>query len=173
MKEPGANHNRTHERFPKVMGNSLKLKSWQGELVLQLNYGRAVGKAGLRSALLFWVACGIGAVAGWPSRSSYWGRFPETASCPPRTLNRAQSPHYKTCFCLAKWDTSVGFANSNTSHVLVKKCCSVLGAQGVPSVPGFLERVGSWSHMSSSQFLSTSPVLADFNRVLWLVVCHS
>lgn len=50
MKETGANHNRMPERFPEVMGNSLKLKSWQGETVSQMGCKGAVGKVGLHSA---------------------------------------------------------------------------------------------------------------------------
>jgi len=38
------------ERFPEVMGNSLKLKSWQGEPVSQMDCKGAMGKAGLHSA---------------------------------------------------------------------------------------------------------------------------
>lgn len=101
------------------------------------------------------------------------GLIPWNSLVPPQTLNRAQSLHYKTFFCLPKWDKSVALANRNTSHVLIKKCCSVLSAQGVSSVPAYLELVGSQLRVSRGCFLSTSAVLADFSKVYWLFICHS
>lgn len=59
-------------------------------------------------------------------------------------------------------------ANRNTSHVLIEKCCSILGAQGMPSVPAYLELVGSQLHMSCRCFLSASAVLPDVTKVLRL-----
>lgn len=152
------------------MGNSLKLKSWQGELVSHLNYERCrEGRDKICSAVL--LLCGIGALAGWPSRISFWAWFPETASCPFKHLTE-HSLHVTKHFSAFPNETKV-LANRSTSHVLMNKCCSVTRVQGVSSVSAYLELVGSQLYMSCSCVLLASAVWAHFSKVLWLVGCHS
>lgn len=149
------------------MGNSLELESWHGELVSQQNYERALGKSELRSALLLWVTCGFWAVTGWPSRTSYWGCFPETASWPLRHWAEHRLYIIK-CFSALSNETSIVLTNRSTSHILIEKCFSILGAQGMSRVPAYLELVDSQFHMSCRCFLSACAVLSDVRKVSWL-----
>lgn len=109
------------------------------------------------------MACGIWAVTGWPSRTSYWGWFSEAASLPLRRWL-----YVIKCSSVFSNETSMVLANRNTSHVLIEKCCAILGAQGMSSVSAYLELVGSQLHISCRCFLSTSAVLPDVRKVLSL-----